>query len=233
MRLDKYLSDLGLGSRKELKNIIRSGRVSVNGVIATSPDEKVDDSDAVSLDGQNLVYRKYRYFAVDKPDGVLSASEDRKQTTVIDLLPEELQKLGLFPVGRLDKDTTGLLLLTNDGEFAHKVISPKSEIQKLYHAVTDGVVTDADIRKFREGVVLKDGLCCLPAELHRCDDGSCLVSVMEGKYHQVKRMLASVGKPVLQLRRLRIGGLDIGSCQFTNGYCELSQKDLDLIFTEI
>ena len=163
---------------------------------------------------------------LNKPAGILSATDDKKQKTVIDLFPAELKKKNLFPVGRLDKDTTGLLIITNDGDFAHRVISPRSEIVKTYHAVTETPVNDADIEAFRQGIVLADGTKCLPAGLEKLPDGSCLVRVMEGKYHQVKRMLASRGKPVTALMRLSIGGLELDKGLLPGQFRQLSEKEL-------
>ena len=163
---------------------------------------------------------------MDKPSGVLSVTEDRKQQTVLDLLPPEQQRMGLFPVGRLDKDTSGLLLLTNDGDFAHKVISPKSGVEKIYLAVVDGEPDAADIKAFEKGIVLKDGTECLPAKLELLGGNRCHVTVMEGKYHQVKRMLASRGKPVFELRRLAVGALELGEELGPGGFRELGEEDL-------
>ena len=231
MRLDRYLSDLGTASRKELKSIIKSGRVTVNGIAVLTPEQHIrPEKDEVVLDGRPLSYVKYRYFAIDKPAGVLTACEDRKQQTVIDILPDEIKALNLFPVGRLDRDTTGLLLLTNDGEYAHKVISPRYEIKKVYYAVTDGIPDENDSELFSRGLVLRDGLHCLPASLEITGKNECLVTVMEGKYHQVKRMLASVGKPVTALRRLSIGALELENLDFSAGVCELSQEQSKLVF---
>ena len=230
IRLDKYLGDLGIATRKELRQIIRAGRVRINGTCADSPEQKLDpEADTVELDGNVLNYRRFRYFAMDKPTGVLTAATDKKQKTVLDLLPPELRSLGLFPVGRLDKDTSGLLLLTNDGEFAHQVISPKKEIEKVYAAVTDGTPNAADVKAFAGGITLRDGLHCLPAKLDLTGGNSCRVTVREGKYHQVRRMLAAVGKPVLELRRLSIGALALEELDLANGICELSQTDLSKV----
>lgn len=212
--------------------MIRSGRVCVNGMCVKQADSKVNpDADTVKLDGELLQYRKFRYFAMDKPTGLVTASEDRHQRTVLDLLPAELKHLGLFPVGRLDKDTSGLLLLTNDGEFAHKVISPKAEIEKKYYAVTDGIPDFADVAAFQNGLVLRDGLECLPAVLEVSGGNSCFVTVKEGKYHQVRRMLAAVGKPVIELRRISIGSLLIDNLELSDGICELSQEQLSAVFS--
>lgn len=232
MRLDKYLVDLGISGRKEIRQMIRSGRVHVNEECVKAADSKVNpDEDEVRLDGELLEYRKFRYFAMDKPTGVVTASEDRQQQTVLDLLPPELRHLGLFPVGRLDKDTSGLLLLTNDGQFAHKVISPKAEIEKKYYAVTDGIPDFKDVTAFQNGLILRDGLKCLPATLEVSGKNSCFVTVKEGKYHQVRRMLAAVGKPVLQLRRISVGGLLLENLDLSDGICELSQGHLSAVFS--
>lgn len=230
-RLDKILADLGVATRSELKQIIRSGRVSVDGIVVTAPETKADaQSCRITLDGKPLNYKKYRYFMMDKPAGTVTATEDKNQKTVLDLVSPEMRRMGLFPVGRLDKDTSGLLLLTNDGEFAHRVISPKSEIKKLYYARVEGTPDKEDAEAFKMGIVLRDGLKCLPAELKPLGDGECLVTVMEGKYHQVKRMLASRGKPVLELRRLSIGELEIDKSLGAGGWRELDEDDLCRVF---
>ena len=227
MRLDKLLSECTALSRSQLRQIIKNGNVRVDGLTVTSPEQKIDsDTARVELDGKPVIYAKFSYYMLNKPEGILSATDDKKQKTVIDLFPAELKKKNLFPVGRLDKDTTGLLIITNDGEFAHKVISPKSEIVKTYHAVTESPVDDADIAAFHQGIVLGDGTQCLPAELEKLPDGSCLVHVMEGKYHQVKRMLASRGKPVMSLKRLSIGGLELDNSLLPGEFRQLSENEL-------
>ena len=227
MRLDRLLSECTALSRSQLRQIIKNGSVSVDGIVITSPEHKVcSDAERVELDGKTVSYEKFCYYMLNKPAGILSATDDKKQKTVIDLFPAELKKKNLFPVGRLDKDTTGLLLITNDGDFAHRVISPRSEIVKTYHAVTETPVNDADIEAFRQGIVLADGTKCLPAGLEKLPDGSCLVRVMEGKYHQVKRMLASRGKPVTALMRLSIGGLELDKGLLPGQFRQLSEKEL-------
>ncbi len=231
MRLDKILSDMGIASRSELRQIIKSGRVMVDGLAVTAPEKRIDsDSARIALDGRELKYRKFRYFMMDKPAGVLSATEDSKQETLLDLLPPELKRLGLFPVGRLDKDTSGLIILTNDGDFAHRVISPKSGIWKLYRARVDGQLDVGDVEAFENGLVLGDGTACLPAKLELLPGGDCLVRVTEGKYHQVKRMLASRGAPVLELRRLAVGGLELDENLGPGGFRELNEAELDRLF---
>lgn len=227
MRLDRLLSELGIASRSELRNIIRSGRVSVDGQTVTAPEKRVDpETESVRLDGQELRLQRCRYFMMDKPAGVLSVTEDRRQDTVLDLLPPEIRRLGLFPVGRLDKDTSGLLLLTNDGEFAHRVISPKSGVEKRYRAEVEGIPDEEDVRAFAEGIVLADGTQCLPAKLEITGESLCFVTVMEGKYHQVKRMLAARGKPVTALRRLSVGELTMPESLAAGAVRELDASDL-------
>ena len=227
MRLDKLLSECGVASRKEIRQLIRSGRVSVDGAAAASPEMKLDPYKAlVCLDGTKIEYAKYHYYMMNKPAGVLSATDDGRQKTVLDLVTPEMRKIGLFPVGRLDKDTTGLLILTNDGGFAHRVISPRSGIVKVYHARTEAPVDEADITAFKEGLTLGDGTKCLPAGLKLLPDGSCLVEVMEGKYHQVKRMLSSRGKPVTELKRLSIGGLKLDKALLPGGFRALEENEL-------
>ena len=231
MRLDKYLSDLGIAGRKDLKKMIKAGRVTVNGTAAVLPESRVEpERDEVCFDGQPLCYARFRYFMMDKPAGVLSATEDGKQKTVLDLMTAEERRLGLFPVGRLDKDTSGLLLLTNDGDFAHRVISPKSGVEKRYYARVEGDVTAEDVSAFREGVVLADGTHCLPAGLEPAGENACYVTVTEGRYHQVKRMLASRGKPVTELRRLSVGALALPEDSVQGSYSELAQTKAMTVF---
>ena len=229
IRLDKLLSDMGIASRKELKQIIRSGRVTVDGKSIVIPETKIDSEGcAVAFDGKPLRYSRFHYYMMDKPCGILTATEDGKQKTVLDLVTDEMRRMGLFPVGRLDKDTSGLLLLTDDGEFAHRVISPKSSVEKLYYAKVDGIPDEEDVRAFAEGIVLIDGTHCLPAKLAANGTDCCYVTVMEGKYHQVRRMLASRGKPVLELRRLSVGGLKIDESLGAGGFRELEQWEIEL-----
>ena len=191
-RLDRLLSELGVATRSELRLMIKSGRVTVDGVAAVQPDMKIEEQGhTICVDGVALCTSRLRYFMMDKPEGVLSATEDKRQETVLDILPPDIRRIGLFPVGRLDKDTSGLLLLTNDGDFAHRVISPKSGIEKLYYAEVDGVPDETDVMAFEAGLILGDGTKCLPAKLVPLGENRCHVIVMEGKYHQVKRMLAS------------------------------------------
>ena len=232
LRLDKFLSERGVASRKELKEIIRSGRVCVDGVPQCRPEAKIDPERSVILvDGKQISSRRSHSYMLHKPLGVVTATEDRSERTVLDLLPPELKRLGLFPVGRLDKDTSGLLILTNDGDFAHRVISPKSTVEKCYSARVEGVLDEEDCRAFLEGITLKDGTRCLPAKLEILEKDRCLVRVIEGKYHQVRRMLASRGKPVLTLHRLSIGTLTLDDSLAPGEWRELSEEDLCRVFS--
>lgn len=233
LRLDKYLCDLGLCSRSEAREWIRAGRVCVDGAAVCRPEQKLDpDRSLVSMDGEALCYRARHYYMMDKPEGVITATEDCAQKTVTDLLPAELRRLALFPVGRLDKDTSGLLLLTDDGDFAHRVISPKSGVSKRYWALVDGVPDEEDAAAFAQGLVLGDGMRCLPATLE-CSGGSeCFVTVQEGKYHQVRRMLAARGKPVQKLRRLSIGALRLDEELAPGGLRALTEEELCSVFLD-
>ena len=208
-RLDKTIASTGKWSRKEVKNLVRQGRVLVDGLPARSADDKCDPETAeIVVNGEALTYRKFTWVMLNKPAGYLSATEDGRGATVLDLLPQELQKQGLFPVGRLDKDTEGLLLLTNEGGLAHDLLSPRHHVDKVYYARVEGTVDEEDVKALAEGMILGDGLECLPAGLKPLEDGSsCLVTLREGKYHQVKRMLAARGKPVIYLKRFSMGGL--------------------------
>lgn len=232
-RLDKLIADSGAASRSEAKNLIRAGRVTVNGQIAVSAEDKFEDTVTICIDGAQISCSKVRYLMMYKPNGVLSATEDKTQRTVLDLLPKTLQRQGLFPVGRLDKDTTGLLLLTNDGDYAHRVISPKHHVPKKYRAAVDGVLDRTDIDAFASGLTLADGLECLPAALEIERPSVGVVTVYEGKYHQVKRMFASRGKHVTALHRFAVGGLTLDPALSPGEYKELTPMEAMLVFQEI
>ena len=226
-RLDKLLAATGRWSRKEVKELVRQGRVTAAGQCAVRPEEKYDLSADIRVDGEPVCCRKYTYLMMNKPGGLLSATEDKRQQTVLDLLPEHYQKQGLFPVGRLDKDTEGLLLLTNDGELAHRLLAPKSHVDKVYLARVDGRVDEEDVRAFAGGLLLDDGLQCMPAGLKPLADGSsCLVALWEGKFHQVKRMLAHRGKPVEYLKRLSMGTLKLDEGLPAGGWRELTGEEV-------
>jgi 16S rRNA pseudouridine516 synthase len=212
-RLDKILASTGKWSRREVKLLVRQGRVLVNGIPPVAADEKFDPESAdITVDGDGIGYRAVTWIMMNKPAGVLSATEDGNGRTVLDLLPPELRRLSLFPVGRLDKDTEGLLLLTDDGQTAHRLLSPRYHVDKVYYTKTAGCLTQEDCAAFREGMVLGDGLHCKPAELEILSAGEiseAYVTLREGKFHQVKRMLAARGKPVQYLRRVQMGNLTL------------------------
>ena len=232
-RLDKLLSDSGLYSRSEARALVRAGRVSVDGAAITAPERKFSRECDIRVDGDRLNCAKYRYFLLDKPEGYVCATEDSRLPTVLELLPEEFHGLGPFRLGTPDRDTTALLLLTNDGDYAHKVISPRSKVEKCYLAETEAPVTSEDAAAFAEGLTLADGTRCLPAGLEPLDGNYCLVRVMEGKYHQVKRMLASRGKPVTRLRRLSIGALSLPPASEPGELRELDESAKNLALTQL
>ena len=212
-RLDKIIASTGRYSRREVKTLVREGRVLVDGRIAASAEEKCDPLTAcIRVNGEALFYREHTYVMLHKPAGVLSATEDGRGKTVLDLLAPEYRRIGLFPVGRLDKDTEGLLLLTDDGALAHDLLAPKKHVDKVYFVRTGGALDDADCAAFAAGLTLGDGLACLPARLQILNSGAqseALVTIHEGKFHQIKRMLASRGKPVVYLKRLAMGPLTL------------------------
>lgn len=225
-RLDKIISATGKKSRREVREMVRQGRVLVDGKPAPAADMKVDPQTAVILlDGEPLGYEKFTYVMLHKPAGVLTATEDRRQETVLDLLPPELRRRALFPVGRLDKDTEGLLLLTNDGQLAHRLLSPKSHVDKVYYARVDGALEPGDIAAFAAGMTLGDGLECLPAGLEILSPTEALVTLREGKFHQVKRMLAARGKPVLYLKRLSMGRLRLDPALAPGAWRMLTEEE--------
>ena len=228
-RLDKIIASTGRYSRREVKALVREGRVLVDGRIAASAEDKCDPLTArISVNGEELFYREHTYVMLHKPAGVLSATEDGRGETVLDLLAPEYRKIGLFPVGRLDKDTEGLLLLTDDGALAHDLLAPKKHIDKVYFARTEGTLGEEDCAAFAAGITLGDGLSCLPAKLEILKSGAqseALVTVCEGKFHQVKRMLASRGKPVVYLKRLSMGPLTLDEGLSRGEYRLLSAQE--------
>ena len=225
-RIDKIITATGKKSRREVREMVRQGRVLVDVKPAPAADMKVDPQTAVILlDGEPLGYEKFTYVMLHKPAGVLTATEDRRQETVLDLLPPELRRRALSPVGRLDKDTEGLLLLTNDGQLAHRLLSPKSHVDKVYYARVDGALEPGDIAAFAAGMTLGDGLECLPAGLEILSPTEALVTLREGKFHQVKRMLAARGKPVLYLKRLSMGRLRLDPALAPGAWRMLTEEE--------
>lgn len=226
-RLDKLLAGTGKWSRREVKALVRQGLVRVDGRLAASAEDKLDPAAAIiTVAGETISRRRFTYVMLHKPAGVLTATEDRKQPTVLDLLPPELRRIGLAPVGRLDKDTEGLLLLTNDGELAHRLLSPKYHVEKRYFARVDGELSAADAEAFARGMTLGDGLECLPAGLEVLPDRVCIVTLREGKFHQVKRMLAARGAPVLYLKRLSMGPLTLDDSLAAGAYRLLRAEEI-------
>ncbi|HWT76444.1 MAG TPA: pseudouridine synthase [Mobilitalea sp.] len=230
LRLDKYLADMGIGTRSEIKTWIRKGRVKVNGFVCSKPEQKVTLSDDdISFDDKKINYIGYLYIMLHKPAGVVSATMDNVSKTVLDLIQDKQGK-DLFPVGRLDKDTEGLLLLTNDGDLTHQLLSPKKHVDKVYYSKVKGKVTEDDQRAFLKGVDIGEESLTLPAKLTilASDDISEIeLTIQEGKFHQVKRMFEAVGKEVIYLKRLSMGSLVLDPNLEIGEYRELTKEEVD------
>lgn len=227
MRLDKFISSQTSFSRSECRKLIQTGRVRVEGLNWVNADTKIDVNNSnVFVDGNAITFKEYVYYVMNKPAGVLSACNDKSKKTVVDLLKENDRYRAVFPVGRLDKDTTGLLLLTDDGDTAHKIINPKSKIEKTYIAVLDGQLKQDDILSFKKGIVLADGTLCEPAILEIIDENTALVKITEGKYHQIKRMFGVIGLGVVELSRIKIGNLSLDKNILPGDYIEISFEDI-------
>lgn len=231
-RLDKRLAATGRWSRKEARDLIRAGRVSVEGAVCRSPEAKVGEDAPVAVDGLPIGADRPVYLMLHKPAGVVSSTVEPGERTVLDLLGEEYRNIGLFPVGRLDKDTEGLLLLTNDGPLAHRLLAPKSHVDKVYYVEVSGILDQEDVEAVRQGVALGDGYECLPGELELLSSNSAHITLHEGKYHQVKRMLASRGKPVTYLKRIKFGPLALDESLPKGSWRPLSDKELKGIFSQ-
>ncbi|KQL37700.1 pseudouridine synthase [Bacillus sp. FJAT-25509] len=233
MRIDKILANMGYGSRKEVKSLLKQGVVKVGDNIVKSPKEHVDiEQQVVTVNGEVVEYKEFVYLMMNKPPGVISATEDSEHETVIGLLEYEDIIFEPFPVGRLDKDTEGLLLITNDGHLAHQLLSPKKHVPKKYYATIDGVVTEADIKAFEKGVTLEDGYLTKPGYLTILESGEeseIELVIMEGKFHQVKRMFEAVGKKVTYLKRLEMGPLKLDEDLELGEYRELTDEEIDLL----
>ena len=233
-RLDKIISNLGYGSRKDVKSFVKKGLIEVDGVVVKDNGLLVDpEKSIIKVNGEEILYRKYIYLMMNKPDGVISATHDNRDETVIDLLELDHQVFDPFPVGRLDKDTVGLLLLTNDGDLNHRLISPKYHVDKVYYAKIDKKVDTNDIEAFKKGITLDDGYKCLEAKLEiisATEEGSEVrVTIQEGKYHQVKRMFEAVDKKVVYLKREEFGGLLLDPELEEGEYRELTDDELALL----
>lgn len=228
LRLDKYLADMGVGTRSEVKIAIKRGYIKVNGQVVKAPEVKVDDHDEVLYHDQKISYVTYEYYMLNKPAGVVSATEDRDCKTVVELI-ESASRKDLFPVGRLDKDTEGLLLITNDGELAHRLLSPKKKVGKVYYAKVEGRVTEEDVVAFKNGLKVDEEFTAMPAELTilKSDEISEIeLMIMEGKFHQVKRMFEAVGKKVVYLKRLSMGGLVLDADLAIGAYRPLTEEEI-------
>lgn len=233
-RLDKILASQNIGSRKEVGKLIKSGIVRVNLNVIKSQDYKIDPTiDEIFVEGKKIEFKRHIYIMMNKPQGVISASNDKSVKTVIDLLHDKLKRKGLFPAGRLDKDTTGLLIITDDGDFAHRMLSPKKSIYKIYEARLDSKIGDKEIKAFKDGVILNNDIVCLPAGLKILEDSDnpvVEVKICEGKFHQVKRMFKSVGANVISLKRKQIGGLVLDPNLKPGNSRELLKDEIDIIF---
>ena len=233
MRIDKMLANIGYGSRKDVKKLLKSGAVKVDGAIIKDAKQHVDpENQFVTVYGEEVEYREFIYLMMNKPPGILSATEDDRQETVVDILQEEDQIFDPFPVGRLDKDTEGLLLLTNDGQLAHRLLSPKKHVPKTYFARISGEVTNEDIEAFSKGVTLEDGYHTKPGHLVILSSGTISeieLTITEGKFHQVKRMFEAVGKKVTYLKRLTMANLVLDETLELGEYRELTEEELEAL----
>ena len=233
MRVDKLLSNVGVASRAELKKYCKQGLIAVNGKVINNPGVQVDsEKDEVTFNGERILYREFVYIMLNKPDGYISATFDKHDPIVLDLIDSSYLVFEPFPVGRLDKDTEGLLVLTNDGQLAHRVLSPKKHVPKTYYAKIQGKVTEDDIFAFEKGVVLDDGYETMPSQLKilKSDEMSEIeLTIHEGKFHQVKRMFESVGKKVVYLKRLSMGKLTLDESLELGAYRELTEEEVKLI----
>lgn len=233
LRIDKMLANMGYGTRKEVKKLLKAGVVKIDDVIVKDPKTQVNPNEqVVTVWGEEVEYKEFIYLMMNKPPGVISATEDMEEETVIDLLEEEDRIFEPFPVGRLDKDTEGLLLITNDGQLAHQLLSPKKHVPKTYFAVIDGEVTEVDAEAFRRGIILDDGYETKPAELTILKSGirsDVEVTITEGKFHQVKRMFQAVGKRVVYLKRIQMGPLSLDPTLELGEYRELTDEEVDLL----
>ncbi len=233
-RLDRILSNAGFGSRSEVKKTVKDGLVKVDGVVVKDPGARVDPAvSEIRVRDEKLNYREFVYIMMNKPRGVISATWDKRHRTVVDLLPENYRSLGLSPVGRLDKDAEGLMLLTNNGGLAHNLLSPKKRVPKRYFVRVKGLITGEDVKRFREGLTLDDGYFTLPASLEIIkagEDSEAEVVVFEGKFHQIKRMFKAAGKEVTYLKRLEMGPLRLDENLKPGEWRELDREDLECLF---
>lgn len=233
MRLDRFFSSQEILSRKDIRTALKLGRITVNGAPAKKADMQVDaETDEIRLDGRAVSYEPYVYLMLNKPQGIVSATDDKTHTTVLDLVPPELYRSDLFPAGRLDKDTTGFVLLTNDGAFAHQILAPGRHVEKHYEVRIDGLLTEAEENVLRKGAVLADGYECMPCELTLLEKSAqplYEIVLREGKYHQIKRMFGTQGQGVVSLKRTQIGGLLLDRNLPEGGCRKIVHKEKELI----
>ena len=230
MRLDKIISSTGEYSRKQAKELIAAGKVCIDGSIAKNPEEKFDaDIARITVNGEDLDYSEYIYIMLNKPAGYITSTEDPGDITVMALLPEKYRKRKLFPVGRLDKDSEGLLLITDNGPLAHDLLSPKKHVDKVYSIIISGGLNESDILQLEKGITLNDGYNCLPAKLEIAGDDKShgYITIHEGKFHQVKRMMASLGKPVIYLKRIQMGPLILDDTLNPGEFRKLNNKEIE------
>lgn len=230
-RLDKFLSSQTSISRNEIKTSIYKNQVTINGEIIKDTSRKVNpETDIIMLNGQQILYKKNLYIMLNKPKNTVSATKDNKDKTVIDIIPKNLYRKNLFPVGRLDKDTEGLLIITDDGEFSHRITSPKKEIYKVYEATINRKLTNSDIENFSNGIIFLDGTKCLPAKLEIISDYKALVTICEGKFHQVKKMFSVINAQICELKRIKIGNLSLDENLQVGQSRELTPQEIKSIF---
>lgn len=231
IRIDKWLSNMGMGSRNDVKYGIKQGLVQIDGKVVKTAKEKADvETSIVTVDGEEIPYIPYVYLMLNKPEGYISSTEDGAHPTVIELVPEAYWHYDLFPVGRLDIDTVGLLILTNDGKMAHQLLAPKKHVPKTYYAQIDAVVTQKDVATFAKGVTIDDGYTCMPAELVILENPQEIeLTIHEGKFHQVKRMFEAVGKTVTFLERIKMGALDLDRSIERGQMRELTEAEMVLL----
>ncbi len=226
IRLDKFLTECGAGSRSEVKKLISMKMIMVNGTSVKNGDLKVDENiDKIELNGKELKYRKYRYYMMNKPAGVITATEDKKQKTVMDILPEWVIKKDLFPIGRLDKDTEGVILFTNDGEFSHKILSPKSHVEKEYFVVLAKEISDDELKKVESGVTIDGGYNTKEAKVRRVSENEIFLTIVEGKFHQVKQMMEAVENRVKYLKRVRFADIELENLE-AGDVIEINREDI-------
>ena len=226
IRLDKYLADMGIGTRSNVKSEIKKGKITVNGAVCKDANVKIDsDNDEICFDGKQIVYEQYEHFMLNKPAGIISAASDNKEKTVVDLITDKKKK-DLFPIGRLDKDTEGLILISNDGELSHNLLSPKKHVDKTYYVELDKVLSDENANKVCQGVFIEKDVKTLPAQIERISNDKVYLTIHEGKFHQVKKMFHAVGCEVTYLKRMSMGSLKLDESLKPGEYRALTSDEI-------